>query len=67
MVGRSVRVSLKWPTPHDAAIRSHRVLQAIFEKRGDDGLTYVQVTCLACAQAHLMNPKIGKVMGSDDE
>jgi len=23
----------------------------------DDDLTYVQVTCLACAQAHLVNPK----------
>ena len=26
----------------------------------DDDLTYVQVTCLACAQAHLVNPKTGK-------
>ena len=33
----------------------------------DDDLTCVQVTCLACAQAHLMNPKTGKVLGSDDE
>ena len=32
-----------------------------------DDLTYVQVTCLACAQAHLVNPKTGKVLGSDDE
>jgi hypothetical protein len=30
-------------------------------------LTYVQVTCLACAQAHLVNPKSGKVLGSADE
>jgi hypothetical protein len=29
----------------------------------DDDLTYVQVTCLACAQAHY--PKTGKVLGSD--
>ena len=28
----------------------------------DDDLTYVQVTCLACAQAHLVNPKTGKVL-----
>ncbi len=27
----------------------------------DDDLTYVQVSCLACAQAHLVNPKNGKV------
>ena len=33
----------------------------------DDDLTYVQVTCLACAQAHLVNPKNGKVLGSGDE
>ena len=30
-------------------------------------LTYTQVTCLACAQAYLVNPKTGKVLGSDDE
>jgi hypothetical protein len=33
----------------------------------DDDLTYIQGTCLACAQAHLVNPKTGKVQGSDDE
>jgi hypothetical protein len=33
----------------------------------DDDLTYVQMACLACAQAHLVNPKTGKVLGSDDE
>ena len=33
----------------------------------DDDLAYIQVTCLACAQAHLVNPKTGKVLGSDDE
>jgi len=27
----------------------------------DDDLTYIQVTCLACAQAHLLNPKTGKL------
>jgi hypothetical protein len=27
----------------------------------------VQVTCFACGQAHLVNPKTGKVLGSDDE
>jgi hypothetical protein len=25
------------------------------------------VTCLACAQAHLVNPKIGKVLGVADD
>ena len=33
----------------------------------DDDLTYVQVTGFARAQAHLVNPKTGKVLGSDDE
>jgi hypothetical protein len=29
----------------------------------DDEMTYVQVTCLACAQAHLVDPKSGRVIG----
>jgi hypothetical protein len=33
----------------------------------DDDLTYVQVTCLACAQAHLVNPKSGRVLGAVDD
>ena len=34
----------------------------------DDNLTYVvQVTCLAYAQAHLVNPKTGKVLGDDQD
>ena len=33
----------------------------------DDDRSYIQVTCLACAQAHLVNPKTGKVLGSDYE
>jgi len=33
----------------------------------DDDQSYVQMSCLACAQAHLVNPKTGKVLGSDDE
>jgi hypothetical protein len=32
----------------------------------DDDPTYVQVTCLACAQTHLVNTKTGKVLGSGD-
>ena len=33
----------------------------------DNDLTYIQVTRLSCAQAHLVNPKTDKVPGSDDE
>jgi hypothetical protein len=33
----------------------------------DDDQSYVQMSCLACAQAHLINPKTGKVLGSEDD
>lgn len=36
------------------------------DPEGDD-LTYTEVTCLACAQAYLVNPKTGRVLGADDE
>ena len=28
---------------------------------------YVQGTCFACALAHLVNPRTGKVLGAEDE
>jgi hypothetical protein len=28
---------------------------------------YHPVTCTACTRVHLVNPKIGKVLGEDDE
>jgi hypothetical protein len=31
----------------------------------DDAATYHAVTCTACARVHLVNPKTGKVAGSD--
>ena len=46
-------------TPRRAPVRA--------DEPNDNDLTYVQVTCLACAQAHLVNPKTGKVLGSDEE
>jgi hypothetical protein len=33
----------------------------------DEDDAYQQVTCLACAGLHLVNPKTGKVAGSEDE
>ena len=33
----------------------------------EDDTSLLQVTCLACAQAYLVNPKTGKVLSSDDE
>jgi hypothetical protein len=32
---------------------------------GDD--TYESVTCTACRQLHFINPKSGKLLGSEDE
>jgi hypothetical protein len=31
------------------------------------GKTYETTSCLACGQVHLVNPKNGRVAGSDDE
>jgi hypothetical protein len=33
----------------------------------DDRATYEGVTCLACRGLHMVNPKTGAVLGSDDE
>jgi hypothetical protein len=43
------------------------VQASVTDDAEDEDLTYVQVTCLACAQAHLVNPKTGKVLGADDD
>ena len=32
---------------------------------GDE--TYEGVSCLACGQVHMVNPKTGKVLGADEE
>ena len=34
-------------------------------REGDDA-TYVAVTCLACTRVHLVNPKTGEVIGTDE-
>jgi hypothetical protein len=33
----------------------------------ENGDTYEAVTCLACAQVHIVNPRSGKVLGADEE
>ena len=33
----------------------------------EDSETYEAVTCLACRQVHMVNPKTGKVLGADEE
>ena len=38
----------------------------VADEPDDDDLTYVQVKCFARTQTHLVNPKTGKVLGSDD-
>jgi len=42
-------------------------IQAFDADNPEEDHTYVQVTCLACAQVHLVNPKTGKVLGAEDE
>ena len=41
-------------------------VQGWFADNGSDGETYEAVTCLACRQAHMVNPKTGK-LGADKE
>jgi hypothetical protein len=33
----------------------------------DSGESYEGVTCLACRQVHMVNPRTGKVLGADEE
>ena len=42
-------------------------VQALAADDPEEDDTFVQVTCLACAQLHLVNPKTGKVLGAEDE
>ena len=46
----------------------HRV-QGWFADNGSEnrGETYEEVTCLACKQVHMVNPRTGKVLGTDEE
>ena len=46
---------------------SQSVLAWVADEPDDDDLTFVQVTCFACAQAHLVNPKTGKVPGAAED
>jgi len=32
-----------------------------------DSETYYAVTCLACRQVHMVNPRTGKVLGADEK
>jgi hypothetical protein len=31
------------------------------------GDTYEPVTCLACRQVHMVNPRTGRILGADEE
>jgi hypothetical protein len=44
----------------------HRV-QGWFADNGSVNGDYEGVTCLACRQVHMVNPKTGKVLGVDEE
>ena len=39
----------------------------VADEPDDDDLKYVQVKCFACAQAHLVNPKTGNVLGAAED
>jgi hypothetical protein len=45
----------------------YRVQGFIAEDAGEESESYQAITCLACQQAHLVNPATGKVLGKDDE
>jgi hypothetical protein len=42
-------------------------VQGWFADNGSDSEIYEAVTCLACRQVHMVNPKTGKVLGADEE
>jgi len=42
-------------------------VQGWFADNGSDSETYEAVTCLACRQVHMVNPKTGKVLGALNE
>jgi hypothetical protein len=47
---------------------SSRVQGWIADDGSENGAeTYEGVTCLACKQVHMVNPKTGKVLGTDEE
>jgi hypothetical protein len=41
-------------------------VQGWFADNGsEDSETYEAITCLACRQVHMINPRTGKVLGTD--
>jgi hypothetical protein len=42
-------------------------VQDWFADSENGGDTYEGVTCSACGQVHMVNPKTGKVLGADEE
>jgi hypothetical protein len=42
-------------------------VQGWFADNGSESETCEAVTCLACSQVHMVNPKTGKVLGADEE
>jgi hypothetical protein len=40
---------------------------AVDDFNEDDDKPYQGITCLGCAQAHLVNPKTGKILGAEDQ
>jgi hypothetical protein len=61
------RANIMPPFPYRCPNTGDNVQAWVADDPEDEDLTYVQVTCLACAEAHLVNPKTGKVLGADDD
>ena len=45
----------------------YRIQGFITEDTSDDSEDYQPITCLACQQVHLVEPKTGKVLGAADK
>ena len=52
------------PMPNDGPERTGMFPDDVSE---DEGETYEAVTCLACAQQHLVNRSTGRVLGAGDK
>jgi hypothetical protein len=67
VLGRWCRRILALDPVPEAAGAVGRAKALRYDASGDDGDTYEGVTCLACAQVNIVDPKTGKVLGAEEE
>jgi hypothetical protein len=66
--GRSVvRIGLMAALIYRCPTTGQKVQGWLANDESDDGESYETVTCAACRQVHLVNPKTGKTLGFDEE